>query len=98
MSVIATLPQPMLLNPDLAVADPCLAWWLAQVTLRLRREVAWCWHQRGDGKPPIEGALPPFTDAAVESLDLLRYADDKRRFFATDVAARHLSERLEQHA
>jgi len=98
MSVIGAAPPPVLLNPDLAVPDPCVAWWLAQVTLRLRREVAWSWHLRGDGKPPGDAVLPPFTDAAVESLDLTRWADDKRRFFATDVAARYLGERLEQLA
>ena len=89
-------PQPLLLNPDLAVPDPSVAWWLAQVTLRLRREVAWCWHLRGEGKPHADGVLPPFADAAVESLDLTRHADAKRRFFANDVAARHLGERLTQ--
>ena len=96
MSVIAAAPQPVLLTPDLAVPDPCVAWWLAQVTLRLRREVAWGWHLRGDGRPADGAVLPPFTDAAVESLDLTRWADDRRRFFATDVAARYLGERMEQ--
>ena len=94
MTALAAFPQPVLLNPDLVVPDPGGAWWLNQVTLRLRREVAWCWHLRGEGKPAAEGVLPPFVDPAVESLDLTRYISDKRRFFAIDVAARHLSERL----
>jgi vesicle-fusing ATPase len=94
MTAIAAFPQPVLLNPDLGVPDPCVAWWLDQVTLRLRREVAWCWHLRGEGRPASGGTLPPFTDPAAESLDLTRYIGDKRSFFATDVAARHLSERL----
>ena len=94
MTAISACLQPVLLNPDLEVAHPCLAWWLDQVTLRLRREIAWCWHLRGEGKAAAEGVLPPFADAALESLDLTRYADDKRRFFATDVAANHLTERL----
>jgi vesicle-fusing ATPase len=98
MTAIAAFPQPVLLNPDLGVPDPCVAWWLDQVTLRLRREVAWCWHLRGDGKPVADGVLPPLADPAVESLDLTRYIGDKRRFFATDVAARHLSERLAREA
>jgi hypothetical protein len=98
MTAIAATPQPVLLNPDLAVPDPCVAWWLAQVTLRLRREMAWCWHLRGQGKQPLEGVLPPVTDAAAESLDLTRYSGDKRRFFTRDVAARYLSERLEHEA
>ena len=98
MTAISAYPQPVLLNPDLGVANPCLAWWLDQVTLRLRREIAWCWHLRGEGKAAAEGVLPPFADAAVESLDLTRYADDKRRFFATEVAASHLNERLARRA
>jgi len=98
MTAIVAFPQPVLLNPDLSVPDPCVAWWLDQVTLRLRREVAWCWHLRGDGKPAADGVLPPFTDSAVESLDLTRYVGDKRRFFATDITARHLSERLARDA
>src|ERR1041385_8506638 len=93
MTAIAALLQPVLLNPDLGVPDSCVAWWLDQVTLRLRREVAWCWHLRGEGRP-ASGTLPPFTDPAAESLDLTRYIGDKRGFFATDVAARPLSERL----
>jgi hypothetical protein len=96
MSAIGTAAQPVLLNPDLAVADPAAGWWLAQVTLRLRREVAWCWHLRGDGRPVEEGVLPPFSDAALDSLDLARHAAAKRRFFAGDVAARYLGERLDQ--
>jgi vesicle-fusing ATPase len=97
MTVIAATPQPMLLNPDLAVPDLSASWWLAQATLRLRREVAWCWHLRGEGKQTTTGALPPFADAAVESLDLARYADDKRYFMANDVTARHLGERMTQY-
>jgi len=95
MTAIAAGPQPILLNPDLAVADPGASWWLAQVTLRLRREVAWCWHLRGEAKH-ADDVLPPFADPAVDGLDLTRHADAKRRFFATDVAARHLGERLGQ--
>ena len=81
------------LNPDLAVRDPLAAWWLNQVTLRLRREVCWNRHQRGEG--PGDGTtLPSAADPAQESLDLTRYRDEKRAFFAGDVTARYLSERL----
>lgn len=85
---------PVLMNPDLAVADPACALWLAQVTLRLRREVAWCWHQRGADAEPLPGALPPAGDAVQDSLDLTRFRDEKRAFFDRDIAARYLSERL----
>jgi hypothetical protein len=82
------------MNPELEVEDPICALWLAQVTLRLRREIAWCWHQRGTGAPPTSGALPPFGDSVQESLDLSRFHTEKREFFESDVAARYLSERI----
>jgi vesicle-fusing ATPase len=82
------------LNPDLAVRDALAAWWLDQVTLRLRREISWSRHQRGEGAAVDTATLPPFGDAAQESLDLTRYRDEKRAFFAGDVTARYLSERI----
>ena len=86
--------MPVSMNPDLGVGDPVCAHWLAQVTWRLRREIAWCWHQRGHGTTPAPGALPPITDPVQDSLDLARFRDDKRAFFAEDVTARYLSERI----
>jgi hypothetical protein len=80
--------------PDLLVSDPGCAYWLAQVTLRLRREIAWCWYQRGNGIPVQAGMLPPATDPAQDSLDLSRFRHDKQAFFAADVTARYLSERV----
>jgi len=85
------------LNPDLAVRDPLAAWWLNQVTLRLRREVGWSRHLRGEG-PADSAALPAVGDAAQESLDLTRYRDEKRAYFAGDVTARYLSERIAETA
>ena len=85
---------PVSMNPDLGVGDPVCAHWLAQVTWRLRREIAWCWHQRGHGTAPAPGALPPITDPVQDSLDLARFRDDKRVFFAEDTTARYLSERI----
>ncbi|MGH6646430.1 ATP-binding protein [Aquabacterium sp.] len=84
-------PAPASMNPDLRIDDPVCAHWLAQVTWRLRREIAWCWHQRG-GSPGRTGALPPFSDPVQDSLDLTRFRDDKRAFFAQDVTARYLSD------
>src|SRR5262249_1413102 len=40
-------------------------------------------------------AVPPPVDRAVAALDLVRYEHDKRAFFADDVTARYLSERIE---
>lgn len=85
---------PVSMNPDLGVGDPVCAHWLAQVTWRLRREIAWCWHQRGHVATPAPGALPPITDPVQDSLDLARFRDDKRTFFAEDVTARYLSDRI----
>lgn len=87
-------PMQASMNPELLIGDPVCAHWLAQVTLRLRREITWCWHQRGLGAPAPAGSLPPITDPVQDSLDLARFHDDKQAFFAQDVTARHLSERL----
>ena len=89
---LAAMPASM--NPDLGVDDPVCAHWLAQVTLRLRREIAWCWHQRGSGGAAAPGTLPPFTDPVQDSLDLTRFREGKRAFFAEDLTARYLSERI----
>ncbi|SEJ11006.1 MULTISPECIES: ATP-binding protein [unclassified Variovorax] len=79
--------------------DPLAQHWLRQVTLRLRREVCWLWRERTAQVAQVaqmpgdaDSALPPFSDRALGTLDLLRYANDKRSFFASDVTARHLGE------
>lgn len=71
-------------NPALAPADVHAASWLAEVTLRLRRELAWLWHlgpQRPDG-------------ALADSLDRLRHHDARAQFMAGDVTARYLGEQI----
>lgn len=89
---------PATFQPELHCADALGHYWLRQATLRLRREVAWLWHERAaqtgapEAGPSAEGRLPPFSDRALASLDLTRYATDRRAFFARDVAAAHLSE------
>ncbi len=87
--------------PGLGVDDLLTRYWLRQAMLRLRREVCWLWRERaaqglGSGPAAEAGAagLPPFVDAAQGALDLARYADDKKRYFAQDVTARHLSQLL----
>lgn len=85
---------PSRMTPNLAITDPAAAYWFGQVTLRLRREVAWCWHQRIQQPDPGSGKLPPLTDAAADSLDLMRYINQKRLFFQTDPTARYLSEKI----
>lgn len=78
--------------PGLVAADHAGAYWLRQAMWRLRREVAWLWHERGwAGHEPPAG-LPPTVDRLIASLDLARYAEQKQRFFEADVAASFLSE------
>ena len=45
-------------------------------------------------RKPGPAALPPFADPALGALDLARYERDKQEFFASDVTAAHLSERI----
>jgi hypothetical protein len=78
-------------DPRLAPADPLAASWLAEVTLRLRRELAWSWHLSG----PVPGApLPPARDAVVDAVDRLRHHAEHERFLAEDPAARYLGEQI----
>jgi hypothetical protein len=85
-------------TPGLRGQDPLAAWWLGQVTLRLRREVCWLWRERtlqGAADLPAAAApLPPPVDRALAALDLLRYDQDKQAFFAGDPTARHLGQRI----
>lgn len=81
-------------SPELRVKDPLTASWLAEATLLLRREICWLWHLRGASSGAHGSALPPTIDAASESLDLLRFTDDKKRFFDTDITARYLSDSI----
>ena len=73
-------------QPGVRIPTDALArHWLRQVTLRLRREVAWCGTSAAQRPRPDAAALPPPTDPRIDSLDLARYRDDKQRFFAHDV-------------
>jgi len=71
-------------NPLLAPGDVRTASWLAEVTLRLRRELAWVW-QLGSARPG---------DALADSIDRLRHHDARRAFMAGDVTARYLGEQI----
>ena len=93
---------PMSFLPDLQARDGLAAHWLGNVTLRLRRELCWLWRERTSscytGEINRNGALPPFTDRLAGVLDLARYADDRRRFFAEDETAAFLSNLIAQSA
>ncbi|MDH4652630.1 MULTISPECIES: ATP-binding protein [unclassified Pseudomonas] len=88
-----TLAEPVAFLPGVHGTDIQARHWLSQVTLRLRREVCWLWRERAQ-QGAAEGVLPAPVDAALAALDLLRYEHDKRRFFAEDVTARYLDERI----
>lgn len=83
---------PMGFQPGLNVGDPLAEHWLRQGTLRLRREIAWLWHQRGTREEEGGGALPPMIDAPSESLDLVRYEDERQAFFRDDSTAVYLTD------
>lgn len=80
--------------PELRADDACANYWMRQVTLRLRREISWCWHERG--LQPASGAatLPPFSDKVSATLDMSRFWAEKQSFYMTDPAARYLTEEL----
>jgi hypothetical protein len=93
--------ETMAFTPGVTPGDAVAAHWLGQATLRLRREVCWLWRERSaqglcaDAVVRDAGnALPPFADPALAALDLARYADAKRAFFAQDATAAHLTARL----
>jgi hypothetical protein len=81
--------------PGLEPRDPQATWWLRQVTLRLRREVCWLWHERS-GRAPDPDRLPPFSDRLAAVLDFRRYRDLKQDFYRTDVTASYLTDKLHE--
>src|SRR5207244_12509156 len=96
MSIASEAQQldPIVLTPNLRTGDDLASYWMRQATLRLRREVAWTWHERGIGAVRGWGELPPSIDAASYSLDLSRHWVEKQAFFATDPAAKYLTDQL----
>ncbi len=81
--------------PDITVRDPLGRYWLRQVTLQLRRELCWAWHERGLRPGDHPGLLPPFADRTSVSLDMARFRDDKAEFFKSDPTAQYLSEQID---
>lgn len=76
--------QAVTFSPRLSVDDPLSAYWLNQVTVRLRREVCWRISQ------PAAAA-----DSLSESLGLRRYWEEKQAFFAADPTARYLTRQIQ---
>ncbi len=82
-------------TPGLEINDPLMAYWLGQVHLRLRRELAWCWLQRTGEADPGTGALPPMTGIADDALGWSRVEQQRRHFFERDATAGALTELIE---
>jgi hypothetical protein len=82
-------------SPNLRAGDECANFWMRQVVLRLRREVWWCWQERGVCAVEQGAALPPFADRASAVLDLSRFWEEKQRFYLTDRTARYLTDQLD---
>ena len=66
MKARAERKEPVVFTPDLRSGDELANYWMRQATLRLRREVAWLWHERGAGIPHAQGQLPPAVDRASD--------------------------------
>ncbi len=94
MNVRASVDTPVMFSPAILTGDPLANYWLRQVTLRMRREVSWLWHERGVNTRAEDGVLPPFIEPVQASLDMSRFSEEKRRFFQTDTTARYLSDLL----
>jgi hypothetical protein len=96
MQSVAEQKEFVTFTPDLRAADPRANYWMRQVTIRLRREVAWCWHERGLQPPTDFAMLPPYADKLSTILDLSRFYGEKQDFFLTDPTARYLTDQLNQ--
>ncbi len=81
--------EPITFSPNIFVDDLCAAYWLKQVTLRLRREVCWLRYEHAEGTGQLY-----FTDPVQASLDLRKFWEEKVAFFNEDTTARHLTDQL----
>jgi ATPase family associated with various cellular activities (AAA) len=95
MTSAAPVATPVTFIPGLEGGDALGNYWLKQITYRLRREICWLWQERGALAVGRGGSLPPFTDKVSTALDLTRYADEKKHFFAADETARYLTSLIE---
>jgi len=87
--------KPVTFSPDLYAHDECANYWIRQVTIRLRREICWIWHERGLHSYSQTSTLPPFEDKIPAILDMSRFREEKQKFFKVDPTARYLTGQLE---
>ena len=88
--------KPFTMMPGFSVDDQVAKYWLRQVTVRCRREIAWLWYEQGvlpEGKPDT---IPPFKDKASTVLNMQRFWKKKQEFFKNDPTAGYLTELLEE--
>jgi hypothetical protein len=81
-------------SPDLAADDALASYWMRQVTLRLRREICWIYHEWGLSPRSNTVPLPATVEKAATSLNMSRYWEEKRRFFGSDPTAGYLTEQI----
>lgn len=80
--------------PGITVKDKLANFWLNQVTIRLRREVWWNWHERGLSPADSNSALPPFTDQIPAIMEMEHFYILKQEFFDKDATAKYLNSKL----
>lgn len=95
MSTATRLETPITFSPAIMTEDALANYWLRQVTLRLRREISWLWHERGVSPSDQHDGLPPFLDPLQGALAMSRFWEQKRRFFEQDATARYLSDMMD---
>jgi hypothetical protein len=87
--------EPITFSPNLRAGDARANYWMRQVTIRLRREICWCWHERGAQPINAPAVLPPFSDKVSTTLDLSRFWAEKQEFYSTDETARYLTAQVQ---
>src|SRR5690606_23983140 len=85
-------------SPGARSNDPVVAYWLGQASLRLRRELTWCWFQRTGEGDPGTGVLPPVTGVADDILMWSRSDGLRQQLFSRDGTAAFLSNEIDRPA
>ncbi len=81
-------------SPNLQAQDTRANYWMAQVTVRLRREICWRWYQQSGNNVVAGNSLPPLENPLISSLNLTRHWQEKYHFFQTDPTAKYLTDKL----
>ncbi len=94
MTAASIQQKPVTFSSGFCADDVCANHWMRQITLRLRREISWLWHERGALPNAGPAILPPFADRASAVLDMSRFEEEKIKFFHADPTAFYLTEQL----